>query len=126
MDAGTFAPIESIRALTMTVVGGLGSIPGALVGAVFVRSTEWFNTSLPREFRPLFTVGGSGLGMILVLLYCPDGLGSLFYRARDRLLRSVAERRRIMVPSLFADAAALQERERRSVSTVQASRPFTE
>ena len=42
-----FAPIESIRVLTMVVVGGLGSIPGAILGAVFIKSTEWFNVVVP-------------------------------------------------------------------------------
>ena len=38
-----FAPTQSIRALTMAVVGGLGSVPGAILGAIFLKSTEWFN-----------------------------------------------------------------------------------
>ena len=37
-----FAPVESLRALTMVVVGGLGSVPGAILGAIFLKSTEWF------------------------------------------------------------------------------------
>ena len=28
---------------TMAVVGGLGSVPGAILGAIFLKSTEWFN-----------------------------------------------------------------------------------
>jgi ABC-type branched-subunit amino acid transport system ATPase component/ABC-type branched-subunit amino acid transport system permease subunit len=99
-----FAPVESIRALTMVVVGGLGSVPGALLGAVFLKSTEWFNTMVPQKFRFLFTFAGSGIGLIGVLWFFPGGLGSLMYRARDAYLRFVAGRRRILVPSLLADA----------------------
>ena len=101
-----FAPVESIRALTMVVVGGLGSVPGAILGAVFLKSTEWFNTLVPRQFRFLFTFAGSGVGLIVVLMFLPGGLGALMYRARDAYLRLVASRRGILVPSLVADAAA--------------------
>ena len=101
----TFAPVESIRVLTMVVVGGLGSVPGAILGAVFLKSTEWFNTVVPQEFRFLFTFAGSGVGLIVVLWFAPGGLGAVWFRFRDRYLRWVAARRRILVPSLVADAA---------------------
>ncbi|HEY7105732.1 MAG TPA: ATP-binding cassette domain-containing protein [Acidimicrobiia bacterium] len=98
-----FAPIESIRVLTMVVVGGLGSIPGAILGAVFIKATEWFNVIVPLRFRSLFTFAGSGVGLILVLWLLPGGLGSVLYRVRDMWLRAVARRRNIVVPSLVAD-----------------------
>ena len=71
-----FAPVESIRALTMVVVGGLGSVPGAILGAVFLKSTEWFAAVVPQRFRFLFPFAGSGIGLILVLWLLPGGLGS--------------------------------------------------
>jgi ABC-type branched-subunit amino acid transport system ATPase component/ABC-type branched-subunit amino acid transport system permease subunit len=98
-----FAPVESIRALTMVVVGGLGSVPGAILGAVFIKSTEWFNTIVPLRFRFLFTFAGSGIGLIVVLWLLPGGLGSVLYRVRDMWLRAVARRRNMVVPSLIAD-----------------------
>ena len=99
-----FAPIESIRVLTMVVVGGLGSIPGAILGAVFIKSTEWFNVIVPERFRFLFTFAGSGIGLILVLWLLPGGLGSVLYRVRDKWLAAVARRRHLVVPSLIADS----------------------
>ena len=99
-----FAPIESIRVLTMVVVGGLGSIPGAILGAVFIKSTEWFNVIVPVRFRFLFTFAGSGIGLIVVLWLLPGGLGSVLYRARDKWLAAVARRRHLVVPSLIADS----------------------
>ena len=98
-----FAPVESLRALTMVVVGGLGSVPGAILGAVFVKSTEWFNVIVPVRFRYLFTFAGSGIGLLLVLWLLPGGFGSVLYGARDAWLRFVARRRRILVPSLVTD-----------------------
>jgi ABC-type branched-subunit amino acid transport system ATPase component/branched-subunit amino acid ABC-type transport system permease component len=99
-----YSPIQSIRVLTMVVVGGLGSVPGAILGAVFIKSTEWFNVIVPLRFRFLFTFAGSGIGLILVLWLLPGGLGSVLYRARDMWLRGVARRHNLVVPSLIADS----------------------
>ena len=78
----------------------LGSLPGAVLGAVYVKGAQYF---LPNDLS--FFVSGAGL--LLVLLALPGGIGSLLYQARDGYLRMVATRRKIMVPSLFADAADL-------------------
>ena len=98
-----FAPVESIRVLTMVVVGGLGSVPGAVLGAIFIKSTEWFQTIVPPSYQFLFRFAGSGIGLILVLWFLPGGLGSVLYKLRDRWLRRVAARRQLVVPSLIAD-----------------------
>jgi ABC-type branched-subunit amino acid transport system ATPase component/ABC-type branched-subunit amino acid transport system permease subunit len=98
-----FAPVESLRALTMVVVGGLGSVAGAIVGAVFVKSTEWFNVIAPVRFRRFVTFSGSGIGLLIVLWLLPGGFGSVLYRARDAWLRFVARRRGIVVPALVTD-----------------------
>jgi hypothetical protein len=45
------------------------------------------------------------VGVLLVLLILPGGLGDLVYRLRDGWLRWVAARRGIIVPSLLADIA---------------------
>jgi ABC-type branched-subunit amino acid transport system ATPase component/ABC-type branched-subunit amino acid transport system permease subunit len=101
-----FAPIESLRALTMVVVGGLNSVPGAVLGAVFVKSTEWFNVFVPQQFRRVFTFAGSGTGLLLVLWLLPGGFGSLLVGARNAFLRAVARRRGLSVPSLVTDRSA--------------------
>jgi branched-chain amino acid transport system permease protein len=95
-----YAATESLAVFTMVVIGGLGSIPGGIVGALYVKGTQHF---LPTEL----SFFASGIGLLLVLIALPGGLASLIYRARDGYLRWVATRRRIMVPSLFADAADL-------------------
>ncbi|QGG95378.1 ABC transporter permease [Actinomarinicola tropica] len=95
-----YATTESLAVFTMVVIGGLGSVPGAIAGAVYVKGSAAF---LPSEL----TFFASGLGLLAVLIALPGGLASLIYRARDGYLRWVAERRGIMVPSLFADARDL-------------------
>jgi ABC-type branched-subunit amino acid transport system ATPase component/ABC-type branched-subunit amino acid transport system permease subunit len=101
-----FAPIESIRVLTMVVVGGLGSVPGAILGAIFIKSTEWFQDVVPQSYQFLFRFAGSGIGLIVVLWLLPGGLGSLLYKLRDKWLRRIAVRRQIIVPSLIADTGS--------------------
>jgi branched-chain amino acid transport system permease protein len=96
-----YATEESLTAFTMVVIGGLGSLPGAVLGAVYVKGAQYF---LPTELS--FFV--SGIGLLVVLIVLPGGLGSLLYQARDGFLRWVATRRAIMVPSLFADARDIE------------------
>jgi len=100
---GAYAPERSIAVFLMVVIGGLGSVPGAILGAIYVQSLEWFRNSFPAGIRPIVQLLGSGVGAIFVLMFLPAGLGSLVYDVRDRLLRRVARRRRVIVPSLFAD-----------------------
>jgi ABC-type branched-subunit amino acid transport system ATPase component/ABC-type branched-subunit amino acid transport system permease subunit len=92
-----FLPIESIRVLTMVVVGGLTSIPGALLGAIFLQSTVWVSDSVPTAFRLALQLAGSGLGLVAVLMFLPGGLGGALYGVRDRLLRTAARRHGIGV-----------------------------
>ncbi|MGH9194602.1 MAG: ABC transporter permease subunit, partial [Acidimicrobiia bacterium] len=98
LGINSFLPEESLAVFVMVVVGGLGSVPGALLGALWARGILYF---LPVGFR--FVT--SGLGMVLMLMILPGGLGSLMYRLRDMGLKWVAKRRDILVPSLVADSA---------------------
>lgn len=95
---------QSRQAFITVVIGGLGSVPGAVLGAVFVQGVEYFRTVFPEVVRPYLQFLTSGVGLIVVLLLVPGGFSQLFYAGRDRLLRLVAERRGILVPSLVADA----------------------
>jgi branched-chain amino acid transport system permease protein len=93
-----YLPAESLRVFSMVVIGGLGSVPGVLLGATYVWGTEYF---LPGQWQFLAT----GAGLLLILMILPGGLGALLYDVRDWLLREVAKRRRLVVPSLVADRA---------------------
>ena len=69
----------------MVVVGGLGSIGGAVIGAIYVFSAQYF---LPPEYSLLAT----GMGMLLVLMIMPGGLGAALGDARERRTALVRER----------------------------------
>jgi branched-chain amino acid transport system permease protein len=100
-NAALFGTAASLQIFAMVVVGGLGSIGGALLGALFVfGATYW----LP----PDYTLLATGAGMLLVLMILPGGLGAAFGDARDGALRWYARRRNIRVPSLVADTLVAQ------------------
>lgn len=86
----------SLGIFIAAVVGGLGSILGALLGSLFFWGTFWWLEGAWRLFA-------SSIGVLAVLLIAPGGLGGLAYEARDWLLRQLASRRDIHVPSLVAD-----------------------
>lgn len=96
--AAEYGAGASFAVFTSTVVGGLGSITGGLIGALFSRGGTWF---LQGNWQLL----PSAVGVLAVLLLLPSGLGGAFFRVRDQWLRSVARRNGIIVPSLLADVA---------------------
>ncbi len=81
----------------MAVVGGLGSIGGAVLGAVYVKGIQYFLT------QPQWAFLSTGFGLLLVLMLMPGGLGAAVGDLRDGVLRWYARRRGIRVPSLLAD-----------------------
>jgi branched-chain amino acid transport system permease protein len=82
----SYHPGESFQVFTSAVIGGLGSLGGAFLGALYLRGTAWFITS--REWQLLAT----GAGVLLVLLVLPGGLGGLWVRVRDLIVRQVVGR----------------------------------
>jgi ABC-type branched-subunit amino acid transport system permease subunit len=74
----TFDPTISFIIISMVVIGGLGSIPGAVLGALYLEG-------LPALFGANATIQflTSGLGLIAFILYLPGGLGELLHRFGD-------------------------------------------
>jgi branched-chain amino acid transport system permease protein len=101
LDLSNFQPEAALRVFSMVVVGGLGSMSGAIAGAIYVQGIQWF---LPYQWSFLAT----GAGMLLVLMLLPGGLGGAMGDGRDAALRWFARRRGIRVPSLVADTLVPQ------------------
>lgn len=94
VTASSFTPDRSVLIFLMAVIGGLGSVPAVLVGAVYIATA----TIVIPDLGGQILAGAAGVLGVLVLL--PSGLGSVAYRVRDAWLRRVASRHRILVPSL--------------------------
>jgi len=101
VEPGAFPAEKSIELFAMTVIGGLTSLPGAMLGAAFVKGLPLLPGLKNVQQIELLT---SGAGLILVLMFLPGGLAEGVYRIRDRFLRSVASKHGIHVPSLVADS----------------------
>lgn len=83
--------IISIQVMAMLVLGGLGTLRGAVVGALIL-------TALPELLRPLadyrYTIFGAVL--VIVVMFVPDGLAGLWDRLRTGVklrIRSTADSR---------------------------------
>ncbi|MCH2438325.1 MAG: ATP-binding cassette domain-containing protein [Acidimicrobiales bacterium] len=77
-----FQITDSLRLVSIVVIGGLGTLMGPVVGALWVVGLPAFWPD--NELVPLFT---SSIGLLILLLYFPGGLIQITYSARDALLR---------------------------------------
>ncbi|MBA2608853.1 MAG: ABC transporter permease [Actinobacteria bacterium] len=97
-----FSPELSLTLLIVVVIGGVTSIPGALLGTLYIGALKYGDIS------PSGQLLATGFGALLLLMFFPGGLAQLFYGTRDGFLRWVAARRGIVVPSLLADSRTIE------------------
>ena len=97
MSAGDFNPGDSLVVFCTSVIGGLGSITGAVTGVLLFKFLE--TLTVLGDLRPAL----NGAGLLVVLYLLPGGLGQILFSLRDRYLKRVADKRGILVPSLVAD-----------------------
>ena len=77
---GGFSPVLSLQAFTMVVVGGMASLWGAVLGALYVYLGQYFLGGIGQLLM-------NGAGVLLILYLAPGGLADLSYRARDFVVR---------------------------------------
>jgi ABC-type branched-subunit amino acid transport system permease subunit len=82
----TFDPTFSILVVSMVVIGGLGSIDGAILGAIYL-------VGIPAIFgsNPTIQFLTSGLGLLAFILYLPGGLSELLHRLGDLVTLGVEQ-----------------------------------
>jgi hypothetical protein len=97
LSPGAVPPTDSLTVFSYAVIGGLGSIVGALGGIFFFKYLETVHAL--GDLRNFIT----GFVLLIVLYVIPGGIGQIIYNLRDRALRVIADRRGIVVPSLLAD-----------------------
>jgi ABC-type branched-subunit amino acid transport system permease subunit len=96
-----FAVTDSILVLSMVVIGGLGSVEGAVLGALYL-------VGLPAALGSTSTIQfiTSGFGVLVFLLYLPGGLAELLHRGGDgvaTLLERWRKRRDAPPPAPITD-----------------------
>jgi branched-chain amino acid transport system permease protein len=97
LSGASFIPQRSVDLFLLAVLGGITSVTGAMLGSAYFNASAYFfpGNVIFDSLQPF---------LVLILLFvAPGGLVSLLNRMRDAVLRIVAERRQMIVPSLFAD-----------------------
>lgn len=97
ISAQAFPAIDSLNLFIFAVIGGIGSVSGAILGTIYFGVSRFFGGN------PVLQLIIGPVGLLFVLYIAPGGLASIFFGLRDAVLRIVAQRRRMVVPSLFAD-----------------------
>ncbi|MCE9620784.1 MAG: ABC transporter permease [Actinomycetia bacterium] len=80
-SVSSYSTGEGFTVFITAVIGGLGSLGGALLGALYLRGTRWFINDSTWQLL------STGAGVLLVLLVLPGGLGSLWVKLRDVVVR---------------------------------------
>lgn len=101
---GAFPPAYSIEVFSYSVIGGLGTMAGAVSGVVLFKLLDLFLARVVSgDAVTLIRLSLSGAGLLWILYFLPGGLWQLVQRLRDRYLRWVADRHDLLVPSSVAD-----------------------
>ncbi len=81
----TFDPTYSLLVVSMVVIGGLDSIPGAVLGALYL-------VGIPAIFgtTPTIQFLTSGLGLLAFILYLPGGLAEVMHQLGDLATELIA------------------------------------
>jgi branched-chain amino acid transport system permease protein len=104
VDPSGFPIGISIGVFAMAVIGGLTSLPGTLLGALYY--TGFLYLVADGRFSTLAT----GVGLTLLLLFFPGGLAQLAYNGRDAFVRWAARRHDLAPTPPPADETPLQRR----------------
>ena len=94
VDNSIFSPANSFLPLIMSVIGGLGTVAGPIIGSIFLVSVQqilalpsvvdFLRTSLGSYFPGVSNVGPPlsfliiGVILVLIVIFAPKGLTSLF------------------------------------------------
>ena len=122
-----FRASESIVVVATAIIGGLGSVAGPILGALWVRGIPQL---IPEELDDLVRLLTSSIGLLVLLMYFPGGLLQIVYSIRDKVLeradRQIAAREAVapVGPSAVEkdSAEAPESRRDRALVTVGAVR----
>lgn len=95
IGATTFPTQASIDVVVMSVIGGIGSLAGPLLGALVVRGAT---------FLPLDAAGlaATAFGQLLIIMYLPGGISSIVTPLRDRVAGFLARRAGVDIDAAYA------------------------
>lgn len=95
LDGEVFNAFAGVTAFAAAIFGGIGSAYGAIIGTSFYEFIEYFGVD-----GVVGTFARNG-GPIIIIFAAPAGIIGVLVGVRNSILRIVAQRRQIFVPSLF-------------------------
>ena len=118
-------PAMSIEVFSFAVIGGLGSVAGAMSGVVLLpaprlRAGQERSTATSATILRLSL---SGAGLLFILYFLPGGLWQFVQRLRDRYLRWVADRRGLLGAEPRGRQAGRRSRTTDPTTTTPRTRP---
>jgi branched-chain amino acid transport system permease protein len=84
-EGTAFPPVRSLQIVSAAVIGGLGSVGGAVVGAVYLLAIPYFGG----DISPFIGLAATGVGVLVLVLFLPGGLARALLAGRDRLAEAV-------------------------------------
>ena len=88
-DPSSFPPVNSLALLAAAVIGGLGSLSGALIGGTYIFAVQYFAAQLFPQQAAVISLLSTGVGLLVLLLFLPGGMIRPRLAGRDRLASSV-------------------------------------
>lgn len=105
---GSYDPLFSIFIFLAVVIGGVTSLPGAVIGAMVLRAGALFIpqavSGLSQQVVEVLPLLLTGPLLVTSVLSYPAGMAEIGFKIRDLFLRRVAERRGLLVPSLIGES----------------------
>lgn len=103
LNGEVFTAFDGVNTFVAAILGGIGAPMGAVIGTAIYEFIEYFGVDgLVRTFL-------ENGGPLIILFVAPAGLISVLNMGRDSILRVVAQRRQLFVPSLFGQRNDEQE-----------------
>jgi ABC-type branched-subunit amino acid transport system ATPase component len=87
-DGSYFDATQSLSLVALAIFGGITTVTGAIVGAVWLRASAFFLAPLfPGLVGPYVSLLFGGVGLMGAVIQFPNGVASALFKARDRVLR---------------------------------------
>jgi ABC-type branched-subunit amino acid transport system ATPase component/ABC-type branched-subunit amino acid transport system permease subunit len=90
-DPSAFAPELSLALVATVILGGVTTVSGAVLGALWVKGLGYFVApKLPGLLGANVTLLISGVGLLVAVLQFPGGIAEVAFRIRDRVVARVS------------------------------------
>jgi branched-chain amino acid transport system permease protein len=84
-DSSVFGPVRSLSIMAIVVIGGMGSVSGAIAASFYFLAFPYFGSGIS-DYIGLIA---SGVGVLLLVLMLPGGFARVLFGARDLLAKFV-------------------------------------